>query len=468
MNSAQAVSQPHGDIAVFRTLCRHTQAKLFRRNVMVAASLFMAFACWDLIVAPMSFAATLEIRTVLFGYAFLLFLLSGVSRVRRWYNWYFVALISVAAIGVAVILRLIPGGFAIGIAGIVLVIGASSAMFGANPWAAGVAGAIATLGTVGLMIFDGEPTYLVRSNAIFLVVAVGVSVFHGVQAERRAYEVFQAQGRLKAEKELSQGLFRDLTTMRQQRLTWLESLAQFLRHELKNQLVAMGTSIDLARSGDSLEANRIYLDRAQRSLNRMRGLVSSATEATSLEAALTVDEVERVDLSALVADRVLAFQEANPSKRLDLGLNPGLFVQGNEARIAQLLDKLLNNAAEHMKPGGEIRVTLRRADGHWFELCVENEGNALPEDKERIFEAFVSSRRGPENLGIGLFVARSIARNHGGTVVAEELPGAAGARFVVRLPEARVKAIHVSADDSMQAPELEVDSPRDAETDSTT
>ena len=468
MNSPQSESRPHGDIAVFRTLYRHTQAKLFRRNVMVAASIFMAFACWDLIVAPMSVAATLEIRTVLFGYAFLLFLLGSVSRVRRWYNWYFVALISVAGIGVAVILRLIPGGFAIGIAGIVLVIGASSALFGANPWAAGVAGTIATLGTVGLMMFDGEPAYLVRSNAIFLVVAVGVSVLHGVQAERRAYEVYQAQENLKVEKELSQGLLRDLTTMRRQRLTWLENLAQFLRHELKNQLVAMGTSIDLAKSGDSLDANRIYLERAERSLGRMRGLVSSATEATSLEAALAVDEVDRVDLSALVADRVLSFQEANPSTQLTLGLKPGLFVQGNEARIAQLLDKLLNNAAEHIKPDGEIRVTLRRPDEHWFELSVENEGNALPADKERIFEAFVSSRRGPENLGIGLFVARSIARNHGGSITAEQLPGAAGARFVVRLPEVRVKAVSASDEDSIQTTDLELVSLRDAETDSAT
>ncbi|MFW2388073.1 MAG: sensor histidine kinase, partial [Polyangiales bacterium] len=273
---------------------------------------------------------------------------------------------------------------------------------------------------------------------------------------------------LEHEKEQTRDLLDRVAVMRQERLTWLESLAQFLRHELKNQLVAMGTSIDLARSGDSLEANRIYLDRAQRSLNRMRGLVSSATEATSLEAALEVDEVERVDLSALVADRVLAFQETNPSKRLDLGLNPGLFVQGNEARIAQLLDKLLNNAAEHMKPGGEIRVTLRRADGHWFELCVENEGNELPADKERIFEAFVSSRRGPENLGIGLFVARSIARNHGGTVVAEELPGAAGARFVVRLPEVGVDTDSASGDEAIQSDDLDPVSLRGAETDSFT
>ena len=171
----------------------------------------------------------------------------------------------------------------------------------------------------------------------------------------------------------------------------------------------------------------------------MRGLVSSATEATSLEGALAADAVERVDLSALVAERVLTFQQLHPSRQLVLRPKPGLFVQGNEERLAQLLDKLLNNAVEHSEPEAEIRVALRRSDERWLELIVENEGDALPEDSERIFEAFVSSQSRPENLGLGLFVAQSIARNHGGLISAQNRPSAAGARFVLRLPSAHMQ-----------------------------
>jgi signal transduction histidine kinase len=197
----------------------------------------------------------------------------------------------------------------------------------------------------------------------------------------------------------------------------------------------------------------------------MRGLVSSATEATSLEAALAADEMDAVDLSALVADRVLAFQQLHPSRQLLLSLKPGLFIHGNEERLAQLLDKLLNNAVEHSAPDAEIRVAFRRTENHWIELNVENECDPLPEDKERIFEAFVSSQRRPENLGLGLFVAQSIACNHGGRIFAEDLPGGRGARFVVRLPEAaketsaaevkasRVERIHRPARDEDQPPQ---------------
>ena len=79
-------------------------------------------------------------------------------------------------------------------------------------------------------------------------------------------------------------------------------------------------------------------------------------------------------------------------------------------------------------------MALRRPDEQWIELSVENEGDALPANRDRMFEAFVSTRTRPENLGIGLFVARSIARNHGGTLIAEDLEDATGARFVLRLP----------------------------------
>jgi len=421
----------------FSRVYRDTQAHLFRRNVLVAASVFLAFVCWDVIVAPENLGTIFRIRLAFLGFCGVLFLVSGMPSMRRWYNWYYILLMVSAGLGVCAILWLTPRGFAIGVAGVIICIEASVSIFRATGWATATAGAVVAIGTIVIMIVHGEPEYLVRSHAIFLVSAVGFAVLYSVQAERMAFDVHKAQERLRSEKSRTQGLLQDLTTMRQERLTWLENLAGFLRHELKNQIVAVGTSIELADSNDSLEANHVYLGRARRSLARMRGLVSSATEATSLEAALEADELEQLDLSALVAERVLTFQQLHPTHQLVLRPKPGLIVNGNEERLAQLLDKLLTNAVEHSAEGSEIRVTLRRVDDEWFELCVENEGDALPKNKERMFEAFVSSRSRSENLGLGLFVAQSIARNHRGHVIAEDLPGASGARLLVRLPSAQ-------------------------------
>lgn len=452
MEAIPNLSPRLADKVAFRTIYREMQARLFRRNVLIAATVYMAFICWDLIVAPIALADTFAIRAFFFGASVLLFAASGFSSFRRLYNWYFVALLAGAPISVAAILWIVPGGFTFGIPGILICIAASSVLFRASGWTTVGAGALATLGTIALMVLHNEPEYLIRSAAIFLVTAVGFAVLHSVQAERSAYDVYSAQQYLEAEKNQTQALLADISAMREERLTWLENLARFLRHELKNQIVAVGTSIDLARHGDSLMANRVYLDRAQRSLNRMRGLVSSATEATSLEAALAADEVEKVDLSALVADRVLTFQQLHPSRQLVLRPKPGLFVDGNEQRLAQLLDKLLSNAVEHSAAESEIRVTLRRSDEGWFELSVENEGDPLPQDRERIFEAFVTSQGRTENLGLGLFVAQSIARNHKGRITAEGLPDDQGARFVFRLPEAGPEARPGSEDGLNSSP----------------
>lgn len=271
----------------------------------------------------------------------------------------------------------------------------------------------------------------------FLIGTMGIILISQQLRLQMAQADFQRRHRLEDEKTQTRELSSRVAVMRQERLTWLESLARFLRHELKNQMVAISTSIDLAQSGDSLEANRTYLERAQRSLNRMRGLVSSATEATSLGAALAVEEMGRVDLSGVLMDRVAAFQELHPSRQFTLKLRPGLSVDGNETRVAQLFDKLLSNAVEHSPPDAEVRVSLQLADEGWLELSVENEGDALPEDKGRIFEAFVSSQKSADNLGLGLFVAQSIVLNHGGQISAEDLSEGSGARFVVRLPTAR-------------------------------
>lgn len=305
-------------------------------------------------------------------------------------------------------------------------------------WGLAMSLQLVAIGEIGLSRVSDGGYDIFAAHGYLLTGAAFCTLFTAVKY-RGARQQFDQRLRLEEEKQRSEGLLSRVTDLRVERLTWLENLAGFLRHELKNQIVAMGTSIELAADGASLEVNRRYLERANRSLNRMRGLVSSATEATTLEAALVVEDTERVDLSALVADRAQALRQQNPSRKIDLDLKPALSIEGNEGRLAQLLDKLLDNALEHSEPDAEIRVALRSSDGDWFEISVENEGDALPEDKDRIFEAFVSTRSRPENLGIGLFVARCIARNHGGLIFAEDLPSTEGARFVLRLPSSRAR-----------------------------
>jgi signal transduction histidine kinase len=166
----------------------------------------------------------------------------------------------------------------------------------------------------------------------------------------------------------------------------------------------------------------------------MKRLVDSATEATSLEAALAVEETQAVDLTLLVRERAAVFREAYPERRLLPVIEANVLVEGNEDRLVQLLDKLLENAVQHTYPGGEIRMALKREHGCAL-LAVENNGDALPPNRDALFDAFVTVGAGEEgqNLGLGLFVAKAIAESHGGTITARDRQEGRGARFEVRL-----------------------------------
>lgn len=247
---------------------------------------------------------------------------------------------------------------------------------------------------------------------------------------------FRRRRQLEHEKAQTGELLARVAVMRQERLTWLESLARFLRHELKNQIVAMDTSLDLLEQMPPAAPPERYLNRARRSLEQMNRLVQSATEATSLEAALAVESGEPVDLSGIVAEQVLVFRQANPERSFQADIEPGLEIGGQDDRLAQLLDKLLENALQHGADGSDIRVALGR-DGDSILLSVENQGDPLPSNREALFDAFVTvgnNSKGNQNLGLGLYVAKVIARSHSGQITVSDIDGGSGARFEVCFP----------------------------------
>jgi signal transduction histidine kinase len=108
-------------------------------------------------------------------------------------------------------------------------------------------------------------------------------------------------------------------------------------------------------------------------------------------------------------------------------------VLGSADGLARVVRNLLDNALAAAGPAGQIRITLRR-DGDHAEFSVTDDGPGIPAaDRERIFERFV--RLGPTNApgnGLGLAIARRIARQHNGDLTCDSV--AEGASFTLRLP----------------------------------
>jgi dedicated sortase system histidine kinase len=216
---------------------------------------------------------------------------------------------------------------------------------------------------------------------------------------------------------------------------YLEALASRLSHELRTPVAVVRSSLENLHAARSTEETRTYLARAEEGLGRLSTILSRMTEASRLEQSLSAVEKERFDAVAVVRGCVDGYRVAYASRTFELAVPAEpLDVFGSADLLAQMLDKLVENAVDFAVGGSSVRISLG-TDGR---LCVENEGPRLPDAiRDSLFSSMVSLRSehsaGTPHLGLGLYIARLIAEFHGGTLHAENLPGGDGVAFEARL-----------------------------------
>jgi signal transduction histidine kinase len=214
-------------------------------------------------------------------------------------------------------------------------------------------------------------------------------------------------------------------------------MAKFLKHELKNVTVGIKSSLELIERRSQQAAIDIYLVRARKSLGFMRVLLDSVSNASSLEAAVYKESLHTVNLTSLVKSEIEDYTSFYPQYTFIDDCEQGLYIQGNEDRLKQLLDKLISNAFEHCIIDSPIIISTKN-QGEYVALSVTNEGVKLPEDKARIFDLFVSLRDAEhwksDSLGLGLYIVKLIAESHGGSVEARDREDKEGAIFTVLRP----------------------------------
>ena len=144
-----------------------------------------------------------------------------------------------------------------------------------------------------------------------------------------------------------------------------------------------------------------------------------------------------VDLAVIAADAVDDALAVDPDRPVKLTAPTSAVVEGDDARLRQVVGNLLNNARQHTPPGTPVEVTVTLAEGV-ATLEVADHGPGLPpEQAARVFERFYradeSRTRAHGGTGLGLAIVAAITEAHGGQVSVDTAPGA-GARFRVDLP----------------------------------
>jgi signal transduction histidine kinase len=185
-------------------------------------------------------------------------------------------------------------------------------------------------------------------------------------------------------------------------------------------------------------AAKTYLSRAREGGERLSEILRAMSESSRLENAIGDIDPEAFHLDEVIRQTTAAYKQIYTSRTIELHIEKAQYpAHGGPEMIAQLLDKLVNNAISLTGDEDHITIMLEREDDKAV-IRVRNSGTRLPERMQgQLFESLVSVRekKGEEpHLGLGLYLVKLITEAHGGTVRAINLPANAGVEFSVTLP----------------------------------
>jgi len=213
-------------------------------------------------------------------------------------------------------------------------------------------------------------------------------------------------------------------------------------HELRTPVTNMEVALEALAGADDASAGirERFLRAAQGELGRLRHLVQDLLELGRLEAGGVLD-LEVTSLESVVAEVACAIMPRLEAQDLQLRVElPEVYVEVDEARMAQVFMNLLDNAVKFAAKATEISV-CGEAQRELVLVHVRNAGAGIPPDElSRVFEPLYvgdPSRTG-HGTGLGLAIARRIVEAHGGHVTVTSQQGV-GATFTVCLPIVQVE-----------------------------
>jgi signal transduction histidine kinase len=219
-------------------------------------------------------------------------------------------------------------------------------------------------------------------------------------------------------------------------LDWLRKLAEFLRHEVRQPVAQINSSIELVqlRSSNDKEITNHLLSAAL-GAQHVWNLIERASRATDAEAFVRQSHLQWVDLHLLLADLVAAYKQNHSGLSFSLQSTQTVPIVADPMLIKEAVSNLLANATSYAEEESTVEVKLEaNGTGAVIEVC--NKGPLLEINSEILFGPFATTRSGPSSIhqGLGLYLVRLIAEEHGGTASLSNLEDGTGVRALISLP----------------------------------
>jgi signal transduction histidine kinase len=250
------------------------------------------------------------------------------------------------------------------------------------------------------------------------LVATAVQNIRNYEAERRTVEELRRLSALRAD------------------------FVSLVSHELRSPMASViGSARTLQARWRELtpEQRQAFLGVIADETARLASLIGDVLDTSRIEAGTFGYSFENVDLAALVRETVAAAALGQDEVALRAGVRDSLpSIRGDADRLRQVLTNLIDNAIKYSPAGEEVRVDAY-ANGDSVLVQVADHGPGISRENQRlIFEKFGRVAGGPAKpgTGLGLYIARSIAEAHGGSLEVRSATGR-GATFTLSLPVGR-------------------------------
>ena len=229
-------------------------------------------------------------------------------------------------------------------------------------------------------------------------------------------------------------LVRVMNSRRAQTEATRAQLLAMLGHDLRDPLHSINMAGMVLEQGNSQST---LGKRIQSSTSRMQKMIGQVLDMSRIDGGIGLGgALEAVNLAALVEDLIDEARVSYPDVAFELDCPAPVTVHADSGRIAQVLSNLLSNARHHGELGQPVRVRVAKA-GAEAVVEVSNAGTPiLPEVVATLFNPFKrASLQNPRNrtgMGLGLYIAQQIVREHQGELVYRHADGQVV--FVLRLP----------------------------------
>jgi len=236
--------------------------------------------------------------------------------------------------------------------------------------------------------------------------------------------------RLRMERELQKT---QQALLHSEKLAAMGRLTSQIAHELNNPIYGIMNTLELLKTEVPPESKRrrileLSLSETQRLSEMLRSMLSFSKPEEEKRRPIKINEL--VEGILLVMEKQMREANINVETYFDSEI-PEVMASTNQMR--QVMLNIIKNAKEAMPKGGTLTIRTSR-EGDKVLMYIQDTGIGIPEEiRNKIFEAFFTTKQKVKGVGLGLSVCYGIIRDHGGEIKVESEEGE-GATFIISLP----------------------------------